>query len=281
MEENLARREGYLLEPYRYFHLRDTAGQELDYHFHEFSKLVILISGHVDYAVESTIYNLKPWDILLVPHHTIHKALIDKTIPYERIILYLDESFFLDHVPDCGGQTCFTVTDRNGYHMLHPESEDLESVIDTVRRFELLRDSRQFASGTLRDQCILELLIQLTRIALRPYQTQSSEPAETDDRMEEVLSYIDTHLSEPLSVEALAEEFYLSPFYFMRLFKDATGLTVHAYIRQKRLFHAAHLIRSGLPITKAASDSGFTDYSAFYRAFKNTLGITPKELKKQ
>ena len=41
-------REGYLRENYHYFHLRDTAGQERDFHFHEFDKIVLLLSGRVD-----------------------------------------------------------------------------------------------------------------------------------------------------------------------------------------------------------------------------------------
>ena len=93
-------REGYLKENYHYFHLRDTAGQERDYHFHEFDKIVLLLAGRVDYAMESSVYTLRPWDILLVRHHTIHKALIDKSEPYERVILYLDRRFFDRLMPD-------------------------------------------------------------------------------------------------------------------------------------------------------------------------------------
>ena len=66
----------------------------------------------------------------------------------------------------------------------------------------------------------------------------------------------------------------------MRLFKAQTGSTVHAYIRQKRLLWAARLIREGVPAGKAAADSGFGDYSAFHRAFRDSFGISPAELKK-
>ena len=88
--DNSINRAGYLRESFHYFHLRDSAGQELDFHFHEFDKLVILLSGSVDYLVEEQRYTLAPWSVLLVRHHTIHKAVIDRTVPYERIILYLD-----------------------------------------------------------------------------------------------------------------------------------------------------------------------------------------------
>ena len=93
-EKSLFRREGYLNENYHYFHLRDTAGQELSYHFHEFDKIVLLLSGKVDYVVENVSYPLTPWSVLLVPHHAIHRASIDVSEPYERIILY----FKLDSV---------------------------------------------------------------------------------------------------------------------------------------------------------------------------------------
>ena len=57
-------------------------------------------------------------------------------------------------------------------------------------------------------------------------------------------------------------------------------MTVHTYVRQKRLVNAARLIREGTPAAKAAADSGFTDYSAFHRAFRESFGMSPGKLKK-
>ena len=109
-------REGYLRENYHYFHLRDTAGQERDFHFHEFDKIVLLLSGRVDYFVESEVYALEPWSLLLVKHHTIHKALIDKSEPYERVIIYLDRKYFERIFPDAGIMDSFDAADRLGRH---------------------------------------------------------------------------------------------------------------------------------------------------------------------
>ena len=114
MQKNEISKAGYLLENYRYFHLRDTAGQERDFHFHEFDKLVLLLSGSVSYTVESTTCALKPWDVLLVKHHTIHKALIDVSVPYERIIIYLDRKFFERAMPGAGLTDCFDTAYTHG-----------------------------------------------------------------------------------------------------------------------------------------------------------------------
>ena len=73
---------------------------------------------------------------------------------------------------------------------------------------------------------------------------------------------------------------YLSKYHFMRLFKSQTGFTVHGYIRQKRLLYAARLIRAGTSANRAAEEAGFSDYSAFHRAFRESFGIAPGQLRK-
>ena len=129
-------REGYLRENYHYFHLRDTAGQERDFHFHEFDKIVLLLSGRVDYFVESEVYALEPWSLLLVKHHTIHKALIDKSEPYDRVIIYLDRKYFERIFPDMGIMDSFDAADRLGRHLLTPTEAEREELKRCLRDYE-------------------------------------------------------------------------------------------------------------------------------------------------
>ena len=81
-------KRGYLKEDFRLFHIRDQVELELGYHYHEFDKIVVFLTGNVTYVVEGKAYFLKPWDILLVPHNQIHRPIIDPSEPYERIILW-------------------------------------------------------------------------------------------------------------------------------------------------------------------------------------------------
>ena len=270
-------REGYLKENYRYFHLRDTAGQERDFHFHEFDKAVILLSGRVDYIVEGESYALKPWNVLLVKHHTIHKALIDKSEPYERIIIYLDRRFFDRGMPGAQLMNCFDASDRPGKHLLTPDDELRQTLEQLFSAYERVQKDEAFGAQTLRDTLIMQLLVYICRMGAASHQDRE---ALYDPKIEQALSYINEHLSGELTVELLAEQVFLSKYHFMRLFKAQTGSTVHAYVRQKRLMCAARLIREGVPVNKAAADSGFADYSSFHRAFRETFGINPGTLKK-
>ncbi len=275
-EESSVSRAGYLRENYHYFHLRDTAGQELDFHFHEFDKIVLLLSGRVDYTVEGSSYALKPWSVLLVKHHTIHKAMIDKSEPYERIIIYLDGKYFDRILPGVRLTDSFDQADKRGEHLLRPTARQRQSIEEVLAAYESAGEDGGFGAQALRETYIMQLLIYIGRM------TAAKEPGESqyDPKIRRVLSYINENLGGELRVEQLAEQAYLSKYHFMRLFKAQTGSSVHSYVRQKRLLHAARLIREGMTVGKAAAESGFGDYSAFHRAFRESFGISPGELKK-
>lgn len=273
-------REGYLRENYHYFHLRDTAGQERDFHFHEFDKIVLLISGRVDYFVESEVYSLKPWSLLLVKHHTIHKALIDKSEPYDRVIIYLDRKYFERIFPDAGIMDSFDAADRLGRHLLTPTEAERAELERCLREYEQYGREDGASAQALRDTLVMQLLIRIRRMTDSGNADTRQLELQYDPKIAQVLSYINENLCGELSVDALAERVFLSKYHFMRLFKAQTGATVHAYVRQKRLVNAARLIREGTPATKAALDSGFADYSAFHRAFRESFGISPGKLKK-
>ena len=283
------KREGYLEEHHRYFHLKDTAGQELDFHFHEFNKIVILISGRVDYAVENELCPLNPGDILLVRHHTIHRANIDRTVPYERIIIYLNESYFASAVRDTNLTVCFEAADREGRRLITPDEDRREEILNLCKNYERYSGANKhmsIASGyalnsesarsAIRELLICQLLILLGDSVMR---IDSAVSRHRGGLPEEILSKINENLSGELSVNSLAASVFMSRSHFMRLFHEATGTTVHAYIRQRRLLNAARLIREGTASAEAAKISGFEDYSSFYRAFVKMFGISPSAIK--
>ena len=279
MAEKRYTREGYLVENYHYFHLRDTAGAERDFHFHEFDKLVLLLSGRVDYALESIVYTLRPWDILLVRHHTIHKALVDKSVPYERIILYLDRKYFDRLMPQARLFACFDRADERAEYLLSPDDEQRAQLVEVLAGIEKSLHAADFGAQAMCDSYLVQLLVLLGRLSANTEAVLSGE-GQYDEKIAAVLSYISENLTEGLSVDELAESVHISRYHFMRLFKAQTGTSVHAYVRQRRLMHAAHLIREGMSAARAAEESGFADYSAFHRAFTAAFGVSPGKLKK-
>ena len=281
MEEKRSfQRAGYLNETCHYFHLKDTAGQEGSYHFHEFDKIVLLLSGKVEYVVEDVSYTLKPGSVLLVRHHAIHRAIIDVSEPYERIILYLDTSYFDRALPSAGLSDCFKRADSTSRCLLLPDEEQRREIAGLLQACEDVQRDARYGAEAMRDTLVMQLLIVINRLSAAAGDPAAVTDKPYDEKIRLALSIINENLAGDLSVDALAERLFLSRYHFMRLFKSQTGSTVHAYVRQKRLLCAARLIREGVPVQQAAAECGFNDYSVFHRAFRESFGFRPGNLKK-
>jgi AraC family transcriptional regulator len=94
-----------------------------------------------------------------------------------------------------------------------------------------------------------------------------------------VKDYIASHLHQELKLDELAAIAQLSPYHFLRLFKQSVGITPHQYILQRRLDQAKHLLQySDLSIVEIATRTGFCDQSHLTRYFKRIVGVTPRQL---
>ena len=170
---------------------------------------------------------------------------------------------------------CFDQADRRRRHMLTAAEDQLAELRNAIEAYEKAAKDDRRGAQTMRETLIIQLLIHINRL----HEAAPERAEQTGDpKLRQVLSYINEHFRESLTVEALAERFYMSPYHFMRLFKAQTGSTVHAYVRQKRLMNAARLIREGVPAARAAAESGYGDYSAFHRAFKESFGVSPGKM---
>ena len=97
-------------------------------------------------------------------------------------------------------------------------------------------------------------------------------------RLKRVTDFIDTHLSEDLTIAMLANEACLSPFHFARAFKAATGTAPHRYLTDRRIDYARRLIEEGrLPLAEIAELCGFSSQAHLTRWFKRIVGTTPHE----
>lgn len=265
-------KRGYLLENFRLFHLRTETETKVGYHYHEFCKLVLLVSGKGWYTVDGDRYLLQPGDAVLVGSRSLHKPELEPGCVYERIIIYIDPGFLQRHsAPDCDLAEIFS---GHRGHVLRLRETANRKLFALAAELEKELDRDGYGREILSTTALLRLLVQLGKEQRR--ETQQPQPVNPESpRVRELMAYLDAHLAEDLDIDTLAESFYVSKFHMMRQFRQETGMTIHSYLSQRRLLHAKNLMEKGVKATEACYRSGFRSYSSFTRAYGKFLGTTP------
>lgn len=272
MSEKYAKK-GYLLEDFRLFHLKDSDGAKIDYHYHEFYKLLFFISGSGGYFVEGKRYSLTPGDIVLIGKHFVHRPEFDQGVPCERMILYISPDFLSrESAENCDLTDCFS---KEYDHVLRPSEKIRQSLFSIVANIEQELSSTRYGKEILSTGMILRLLVELARSTQHKEVQKPAPMLPKSKRVLDIVHYLDSHLTEELNIDMLAEKFYLSRFHMMRRFRDETGTTIHSYISDHRLMLARDLISQGVSSTDACFRCGFGSYSSFSRAYSKFFGTTP------
>ncbi len=265
------KKKGYLLEDFRLFHQR-SQGVNVDYHYHEFCKLLILNTGTGGYVVDSLRYQIQSGNVVLVDCNSVHRPEFDENSDYERTIIYIDPGFLQrESTPECNLLACFS---SELGHVLQPNEQQFRQLLDISNRLESELAQQRPGREIIGKALLMELLVTIHRFQQHEeFFTSPMQPK--NDRILDVLKHLDEHICEDLDIDTLADNFFVSKYHLMRLFHKETGSTIHAYIIQRRLLMARDMIKKGISATDACFRSGFRSYSAFTRAYSKNFGTTP------
>ena len=260
------------------FHYRDAKFEGVAVHQHDFYEVYFFISGNVEYSVEGKSYLLKEGDLLLINPLELHQPRIgpDQNA-YERIVLWINKNY-LSRL--CTNNTslsqCFDNTNPQHTNLLRLSRPQQKYISSKLR--ELLDESasEDYGSDLAAEAVLTRFLVELNRLTL-----STEKKIDTDKNqsplVSEVLSYINHHYCEKISLSSIADEFFISKYYLSHAFNSVVGTSVNRYITLKRLINAKQMLSSGIKPTTAALHCGFNDSAGFYRAFTAEYGITPKE----
>lgn len=266
-------KRGYLLENFRLFHLQSPSGTKVDYHYHEFCKLLLLISGRGGYVVDGQRYLLQPGDVVLIGSRSAHRPDLEEDSTYERIIIYISPDFLQQSsTADCDLLDLFSA--RHG-HVLRLKETERRKLFAMAAALEKELSSDAYGREILSNSDLLRLLVEVGRQQRRKDAQNPHPVIPKNPRVLEWMRYIDKHLAEDLDMDSLAERFFISKYHMMRLFRAETGFTIHTYLMQRRLLAARQLIEKGMRATEACYRCGFRSYSSFTRAYNKHFGSTP------
>ena len=234
-------------------------------HYHNYYELYYLEKGERYQRLQDELYVLKPGELMLFSPYIMHYSYGKKDMPFRRIVLYFRREDV--DVPELAS----LLDQANGmYSMGLRESQMIHRILG-----ELLREQEEEAD--FRRECQHSLLNLLLYLLAR--QKQVAEPVKTEQktRMGQVMHYIHRHFDENITLESLAERFYVSSYYLCREFKAYTNSTVIQYVNVTRIMNAQRrIMETDKSITEISREMGFSNLTHFNRVFNDAFRI-PQE----
>ena len=260
---------------------RDISGSNasINLHSHLFYELLFCRNScGAEYLVGSNRYRLQKGDIIIVPPGISHRPLLPDIMPepYKRDIVWISRDFmenFFNIFPDVFHEDIRYAT------LLRTGAAHQKTIGDLFHTGIQEAESRR--PGW--EMAVMGNTIQLLAQLHRGFVDRSASPltAEAPELLDHVMEYIENHLSEKITLSEIAKQFYVSESTVSHLFQKRMGVSFYRCVTQRRLIAAKNLILSGCTLERVAEQTGFSDYSSFYRAFKGEFGISPRQFRTQ
>ncbi len=240
-------------------------------HCHNSYEVYHYISGDVSYLVEGRRYELKSQCVLLLAPHVFHGVRIESSRPYERFAIHFHPAALSQENVSLLLHPFQSASSGVGIYFANTELFCISSYFeDILSSISLEEDIRNLAV-----QIRLEnLLIQILHMSRKE---RGISLAPQNDTILKVLQYLNAHLDQKITLDSLAQKFYLNKYHLNAMFRRSTGTTVIDYLIHKRLANAHQLLSEGITAAEAAERSGFRDYSTFFREYKRKYGIAPSD----
>ena len=246
-------------------HIESSGSKNFRLHSHAYFEICYFIKGSAVYHIEGNQYPLLPGDIVLLRPNEAHYIQIMPGEPTERILLSFGNNLYTYLDPTERLAPPFINRDPGTRNLYRPS--DFPELALTEHFERLITDDNR--SHVL--ICLLQLLEDLNKAFCHMFSyEQRTETMET-----KLIRLINDNFHLNLTLQELADRFYISRAQLCRRFQKATGTSLGRYLNDKRLTAAQQLLNQGRTASDVCAMCGFRDYSSFYRAYTRHFGHSP------
>lgn len=239
-------------------------------HFHDVNELLFTMNDAATMLINQEAYPIQAGAIMFISQGTLHAKLNHNTMPINSYVIHYPPSLLrelstpsTDLYPLFGEcNACIQLT-----HSM------MQKMIALFEKF--LTHSSGFGTDLMNISFFVEALLMLAPILQNGSQEKSYQYFRDDKWLAPILNYIDNHLTERISLDTLASEFYTSKYTLCHTFKRKTGLTLTTYINMNRIKLACFLLRQGISVKETATRSGFSSMTHFIHTFSSFTDTTP------
>lgn len=251
-----------------------TEEETMKIHIHDCYEIYYSISGGKQFLIENKFYDINPGDLFVVNQFESHYVSKISQMVHERIVISIHPDFLKELSSSMTDLNyCFTHRDENFAHKISLDKEQQSRFMYFINK---ISSCEGFGADMIEYAAFIELITSITKAYVDNEDSINSQ-YRYNNVIQEILRYINDNISENLTIEHLAENFFLSESYICRIFKLSTGTTINKYVTARRISMAKVMLSNGISINDVCTKCGFNDYSNFLKSFKKAVGISPKK----
>lgn len=244
-------------------------------HAHRDIELIYVIKGQLKVKISGEGYNLITSDLVLINSNEFHSFQSNEENLF--VIIHLNYDELTSHLSR--RNLLFSRDSLKQKFVKHEIMVAIEELL-TVYMKQEVESQMEFLEKAYKLSTIItsRLLKQNKQLHVETNLSLKGQ----DNRLADILDYIQSNFREPLSLDEVAGLYFLSSPYLSKFFKKQTGKTFSQYLNEIRLAHAVNeLVNTDKPITRVALDNGFPNLSAFNRVFNEQYEIKPVDYRKK
>ena len=242
-------------------------------HSHEFCEIMYVADGYGTITVGKTVHNVRKGDIIIYNAELVHEEESSSTHPMALYFMGL------------GG---LRLTELPANHLLppgldfiYPSGKYAEVYADCFERMIPEFEKKEQFYAEITQNLAMTMLMYTFRL-VNEHNKEANQLLQSNANIRQAIAYIQSHLSENLTLDEIARQCHMSKFYLSHQFTQTQGISLSKYILKSRITTSMRLLRETLMSVKEISEKvGFNDVAYFCRAFKAEVGITPLQYRKQ
>ncbi len=275
-------------------------------HFHAYYELFYLERGQRSVVVGDRSFILSPHEFIVFPPYIMHHSCSPKDVEFSRVVLYFlpseipaeidlllrqephpHELIDSKHKEELHKELCAIIEEQNQALAQAKNQSAIPAVPAPTSAANASTSAALSEADLMEGGAInLELLsntamqsrLRLLLITALRYQSKDIE-SQGEPKIAKIIKYIHNHYYQELSLDDLAEQFFISKYYLCREFKRFTACSFVEYLNKIRVLHAQRLfVESNKTITQIAIEVGFGSLTHFERVFFQHTALTPKKM---